>query len=478
MRRTLVLGSLVFGVITACHLPTKRNPDACCTTQTDCDAIGLPLGSDCDDSRVCVQNQCVTPTTCQGDSDCMMPTPFCAPNGTCVECLDASSCSDPLSVCGPTNSCVECVDSTTCGDKVCDTSTNVCRGCNNDSECANGFCSLESHLCRRSIVPKYLPTICDTPATDASLVLVANTSLNTDADAMCNGGVVAQSQAPEICVLRYGSIMVPTAVTFRASGTRLIALVADDALSIDGILDISADASTLTNGPGGGSIVNGGGVGVHIGGGGAGFRTDGAAGGDATATGGAANGGTAINPLLNPALIGGPVSNNGGGAGGGATLISCRGSISVAGTIDAGGSGGRAGKIAAGMSFGGGGGNAGGYVVLQAHVIDVTGRVYANGGGGGAGLGGPAIFGGDGNRSLVPALGGGTYPNEAAGGAGAAGTSLPTGGIRSIAAANTAGGGGGSMGFFQTYTPVGFTPTLAPAEASPGFEPNLTIDTR
>jgi hypothetical protein len=34
------------------------------------------------------------------------------------------------------------------------------------------------------------------------------------------------------------------------------------------------------------------------------------------------------------------------------------------------------------------------------------------------------------------------------------------------------------MGFFQTYTPAGFTPTLTPTEASPGFEPNLTIDTR
>lgn len=42
----------------------------------------------------------------------------------------------------------------------------------------------------------------------------------------------------------------------------------------------------------------------------------------------------------------------------------------------------------------------------------------------------------------------------------------------------TAGGGGGSIGFFQTYTPEGVEPALTPTDVSPTFQPNGTINTR
>ena len=40
------------------------------------------------------------------------------------------------------------------------------------------------------------------------------------------------------------------------------------------------------------------------------------------------------------------------------------------------------------------------------------------------------------------------------------------------------GGGGGSVGFLQTYTPTGVTPMLTPAHVSPPFQSNGTVETR
>jgi hypothetical protein len=40
------------------------------------------------------------------------------------------------------------------------------------------------------------------------------------------------------------------------------------------------------------------------------------------------------------------------------------------------------------------------------------------------------------------------------------------------------GGGGGSVGFFQSYTPSAVTPTITPAHASPRFRPNANISLR
>ena len=40
------------------------------------------------------------------------------------------------------------------------------------------------------------------------------------------------------------------------------------------------------------------------------------------------------------------------------------------------------------------------------------------------------------------------------------------------------GGGGGSTGFFQTYTPTGVSPVLTPIAASPPFETNRNVPTR
>jgi len=444
-------GLLLLVVAMACSLPSKRNPAACCTTQEDCDFIGLPLGSDCGEGLACESNFCVQ-AVCQANSDCDVGAPFCGPAGLCVDCLD----------------------STQCGDQVCDTATGSCRACSIDADCPDGFCHMGA--CRSSIVPKYLPNVCDVAAAMPELTIT--TSLDTDDDASCTQ-LVAQPGGPDVCVIHYGTISLEANVEILVTGNRVLALVADDSLSLDGVLDVGA--AGLNNGPGGRLVVSGGAA-TAAGGGGAGFRTQGGAGGT-TLDGGAANGGAAqTDPASSLILQGGTRSGGAsGGAGGAATLISCHGTVSVTGTLDAGGGGGRGGRDSAGGLIGGSGGGSGGYVVLQGAAVLVTGQIYSNGGGGGAGkpsVGAGGAPGGNGQRTQSPAPGGAATSGEGAGGAGAAGAGSAGIGGRATAAATTGGGGGASAGFFQTYTPTGVTPTLTPTVASPGFETNLEIPTR
>jgi len=142
---------------------------------------------------------------------------------------------------------VECVDSSKCGDQVCDSTSHTCRSCANDSECPNGFCANDTHTCNTTIVPKYLPDICDVPATLTTLEIVADTTLTTSDDAECTM-VVTPAAGPPICVLRYGTISIDAAATLKAVGTRALALVADNDVTMAGTLDVSADATL--SGPG------------------------------------------------------------------------------------------------------------------------------------------------------------------------------------------------------------------------------------
>ncbi len=133
-------------------------------------------------------------------------------------------------------------------------------------------------------------------------------------------------------------------------------------------------------------------------------------------------------------------------------------------------------------NLGGSGGGAGGNVVFQGADVVITGYLFANGGSGGAGkpsgsgIGAPGY---EGERSLVAITGGIGTAGGGSGGAGGSGTSLPGHGkLTTMAPMSTAGGGGGSVGFFQSYTPAGVTPTLTPSAASPAPQPNGTIPTR
>ena len=352
------------------------------------------------------------------------------------------------------------------------------------------------------IEPRYLPDICDSPALTGSLSVVSSGMLDPNLDATCNGGVVDQTGAPSICVAHYGDISVASDVTLKILGSktatgRSIALVADNALRIDGVLDISADKDI--NGPGGGGISSGGAPMVmssttHVGGGGAGGKTAGGAGGSNAADGGANNGGLALaDPAVLAVFMGGASAaklsdgSRGGGGGGGALLISCHGTVSIAGTVDAGGGGGGAGVYVpvtptAGIGATAFAGGAGGYVVVQAVHVEITGGMFANGGGGGGGMQAsqlPGVDGEDGYQSSMFGARGGTSQNgEGRGGNGGARLVLPGVGGKPTTSPATAGGGGGSTGFLQVYTPPDIAPMITPTDASPAFQPSGTIKTR
>ncbi len=338
--------------------------------------------------------------------------------------------------------------------------------------------------------PRYLPDICDAPATVTDFTVSA-TTIDTNLDVLCTGGIVTQATGPAICVIRARTITVGPG-NVAVTGPRALALVSDQTLRVTGTLDASANLAA--SGPGGGSqsVASGGSISTSGSGGGGGF-TAGANAGSQTAAGGGRAGGAAYDPFLLAALTGGVrVPSNsvvlgapsGGGGGGAVTLISCRGTVAVSGTIDAGGGGGPGGRggITVGSAFGGTGGGGGGYVVIQGLGVSLTGNFFANGGSGGSGMTSASangVDGADGSRSATtgaigaPSAGAGS----GGGGAGSFGTTTPGVGLAGSAAGGP-GGGGGAAGRFQTYTPTGITPSGTPTAASPRIETNRTTPTR
>lgn len=353
--------------------------------------------------------------------------------------------------------------------------------------CALGCGDSPSAHCMH-IQPTYeaLAAVCDTKATQ-TLQISTTQTIVTNSPSFCSGGIVSQTSGPDICIARFRTITVGSGVTLKLTGNAAVAMVADDALTIDGTIDVSADLSN--NGPGAQLNMSGGEANTTQGGGGAGFKTAGAAGGNGAASGGAANGGpVAADPATSTILAGGFKAGglSGGGGGGGAlALISCNGTVlvSATATLTAGGGGGAGGydmMMGSGTMFvAGSGGGSGGNIVLQGVGVTVLGKVFANGGGGGGATSVDNGFGtnGEGGRSSAstPAAGGsGTAAGS--GGNGGIGSTAPT--VGQMGANGTAGGGGGSVGFLQTFTPAGVTPTITPAEASPAFQPNRTLQLR
>jgi hypothetical protein len=451
-------------------------------------------------------------STCQ-DGACIDPKfPFCDADGviggTANECIAVSCSAGEFGACaGDTaltcnqsgdnydpSACAHGCSDATGGCSACTPSTVSCDGGSVVTCDANGTV-VASEPCALTCIdgppahcaylaPKYLPDVCDTPASTASLDITSSGSYDSLFDANCNGGVIQQSGGPSLCVFRYGTISIEAGATVTFNNNtqpigRSIALVSDGDLRVNGSIDVGAKG--VYDGPGGGYLTSGGG-GSGNGQGGAGFKTVGGAGGSTTTDGGGNNGGAqTLDPATVAPLIGGPKSSGGGG--GGITLISCRGQVNVGGMIAASGGGGIGGVILLGNPVPGGGGGAGGYVVLQGISVVVTGQLYANGGAGGAGTSSAATQqydGNDGTWSDTTAAMGGSSPNGAGhGGNGAiVGTGFPGAGGHPTTSGASPGGGGGSMGFLQTYTATGVTPTLTPSHASPQLQPNGTLPTR
>jgi len=384
-------------------------------------------------------------------------------------------------------------------------------------DCALGCADGPPPHCKY-VQPTYIPDICDAAATSSPFVVTSSGQFDPNLDTNCTGGVVNQAGASAICIVRAPTIDIGSDATLTILGSasmtaRAIAFVADDLLSVEGTIDVSGHTSV--NGPGGGIVTSGGPPTIiaagsnnnaFLGGGGAGGATSGGAGGEtinggAGITGGASNGGAvAQNPALSPALVGGASSavvmvdqptmslmfTVFGGGGGALMLVSCHASVTVTGMLISSGGGGPGATITDLSRLSGFGGGAGGNIVIEGANVSVTGSAFANGGGGGGGNFGSAVFargsdGEDGTASDSVAAAGGVLGDAGAGGSGAiAGRAAQSGGgaTNSAGDAGTSGGGAGGVGFLQTYTPAGITPTLTPAHASPAFQPNGTVETR
>lgn len=354
--------------------------------------------------------------------------------------------------------------------------------------CALG-CSADKSACAH-VVPAYLPNVCDAPAT-TSLSITQPAIIDTDNAVTCTGGIAVQAGGPEVCIVHHTSISANAKITVR--GSRAIAFVADDDLI--GTSDIDVGANAKTSGPGGGLRVSGAAP-TSGGGGGSGGKQRGGNGGgigEFGANGGA--GGTvfdqfAANSFQGGAraltIPGGSATNprpTGGGGGGALMLVACRGILQFDGVIDAGGGGGSGGADINTTStvtlLGGAGGGAGGYIVMQGAEVKVNGRMFANGGGGGGGCivnGCVGRLGDDGQSPTSGGNGAAATGSAGPGGHGGFGTTPPETAPNNF---STPGGGGGSTGRIQIFTPAGVAPAINPfAEISPPLEPARSVSTR
>ncbi len=460
--------TLSFLLATAvCPACTRDNPVSCADGYCQdpslpfCDVDGALAG----DRQTCIAVDCTSGDVagCRGDSAIV-----CNAGG---DNYDLSHCDHG---CDPVEGCksVSCVPNTTkCGDRVVETCS--ANGVLTTQACDVACVDAPSPHCAY-ISPKYLPDVCDTPAVEASRTITVSETIDTNIDATCNGGIVLQTNGPDICVVRYGTFAIEAVGSWRVTGARTLAIVADETLRVTGLIDVSSNVGGIQ---GAGASGNYGGLGTEEPKGGAGFATAGGNGGGSPGSGGAA-----YDPLGVGFFVGGRQGGTrstycgaGGGGGGAVTLISCKQRVLVEGIVQAGGGGGRGGRASSqGGSCPGGGGGAGGYVVLQGVDVRVSGSMFANGGGGGCGrpTGSTGLNGPDGRRVAGAPTACVPTGTEGAGGAGGS-LGFPPG-----SGGSTSGGGGGSMGFFQAYTPTGVIPTLTPAVASPAFQPTLPLQVR
>lgn len=318
---------------------------------------------------------------------------------------------------------------------------------------------------------------CSEPAPTQALVISGSVTINTDTDARCR--VKAQTGAPEICALFFTRFETSAAAVVSLRGGRAVAIVASEELVLRGVLDLGARAADAAPA---GALLScahdraaeadaGGGAG----GAGGSFGGRGGDGGDGdidTSTGadGRAFGGRAAAAVPLTALRGGCTGQLGGsnqnppfgdgGRGGGAVYLTAP-RVSIGGTINVSGAGGRGGL--SGQETGGGGGGSGGMVLVEGAVVTVSDALLvATGGGGGQG-GHPSRFGADGEDggSSAPARGGNLSGSGGAGGDGAVTSDAAIG----VASGAGGGGGGGAVGYLRILSKsatVGAGVTAAP----------------
>jgi hypothetical protein len=330
-----------------------------------------------------------------------------------------------------------------------------------------------------------------TPATEAMLtsdvdisVDTTGTVIDTSAGTITPGWTgavilanVAQEDGPSVMVVQVGSFTVAaSADTIDVNGSRPLIIVAARTITVDGRINVSADGSAP--GPGGFAAGLGPGSGLagqaanatgNGGGGGgafgyAGGRGGNPAGGEAGAAYGAASrleggsgGGLPSVPMTGCVVTA--------GAGGGALQLTALGSITIAGNINAGGSGGQGGEYCNTNGSGGGGGGAGGMIFLEAPMLLGSGNLGALGGGGGEAANSFGAAGIDGTDAgtTTPGTGGVSTNSGGDGGSGATDGTVGAQGMDASSGDGNGGGGAGGGGRIYYRTPADPSYSARPA---------------
>ncbi|ACY14631.1 hypothetical protein [Haliangium ochraceum] len=292
--------------------------------------------------------------------------------------------------------------------------------------------------------------------------------------------VAQEGSGPELAVLRVSALTVNNG-TVRVLGARPLLVIASGEITLDGVLDASADFATP--GPGGAAQSEGDGRGgdgssddnLDTGGGGAGFGGGGGEGGESDDCIICPSRGRPGEPYGVPSLVplqGGSGGGDGaidrscakaaGGAGGGAVQISSSTSIRIAPNsgVHTGGGGGRGGSIEddgcpEDTSGSGAGGGSGGAIYLQAPMIEHRGVLAANGGSGGSGGGGNNRNHGENGAFSAASAPGGQSPDDNFGGTGGNGGALDVGAEVGRGGETNGGGGGGAVGRIVLRTAEG-----------------------
>jgi hypothetical protein len=297
-------------------------------------------------------------------------------------------------------------------------------------------------------------TVCpDAPITgNTQLAINVPTTLNTTTSPQCMPYHLPDGTPDaRFCVVGAKTIAIGQLGRWNVTGTRPLVVVATGQLDVAGTIDAASHIGG-TSGPGAdpAACVAGAVPAGDEGGPGGSFGTVGGAGGAVDLAASVAAGPPTLKPLD---LRGGcpGSSGSGGNAGasgrGGGALYLIANELSITGTVNASGAGGRG----AGLSAGGGGGGAGGMIVLDAATLTVanSARIFANGGGGGEG-GGGSNGGDDGVDSTAPATAGlGGAGNAGAGGDGGDGAANGLPAERGGNGADSGGGGGGGAGVIR-----------------------------
>jgi hypothetical protein len=259
-------------------------------------------------------------------------------------------------------------------------------------------------------------------------------------------------------VFRFQSLTLAGSIELR--GSLAIALVADGAITVDGIIDGTTGCSTtgITAGGAGGGMSNTSAVGFGAGQGGGADNDMGGAGGGHGTTGG--NGGRNTGAVAMGGAVfaftelrggGGGGGGNGtggaGGAGGAAIQLASNHAVTITanGGINAGGCSGRQTTTNAP----GGGGGAGGLIVIEGNAVIVQGKLAVNGGGGSAGEAGASVLASHGLLARAIASGATALTgvgHGGGGGYGAAGQPAALLGQTATVSSSNGGGGGGGIG--------------------------------